>query len=85
MGESSIVLVILVKNLGLWFDKNMSMIIYIIKVCKVVLFYFYNIRCIWKYFISEFMYCLVRVIVIGCIDYCNSLLFKILVVYIVKL
>ena len=49
VGESSIVPVTSVKNLGSWFDKNMSMTTHIIKVCKAASFHLYNIRRIRKY------------------------------------
>ena len=85
VGESSIVPVTSVKNLGSWFDKNMSMTTHIIKVCKAASFHLYNIRRIRKYLTSESTHCLVRATVIGRIDYCNSLLFKIPAVHIAKL
>ena len=87
VGESSIVPVTSVKNLGSWFDKNMSMTTHITKVCKAASFHLYNIRRIRKYLTSESTYSLVRATVIGRIDYhdCNSLLFKIPAVHIAKL
>ena len=85
VGESSIVPVTSVKNLGSWFDKNMSMTTHIIKVCKAASFHLYNIRRIRKHLTSESTHCLVRATVIGRIDYCNSLLFKIPAVHIAKL
>ena len=85
MGESSIVQVTSVKNLGSWFDKNMSMTTHIIKVCKAASFHLYNIRRIRKYLTNESTHCLVRASVIVRIDYCNSLLFKIPAVHIAKL
>ena len=85
VGESSIVPVTSVKNLGSWFDKNMSMTTHITKVCKAASFHLYNIRRIRKYLTSESTHCLVRATVIGRIDYCNSLLFKIPAVHIAKL
>ena len=53
VGESSIVPVTSVKNLGSWFDKNMSMTTHIIKVCKAASFHLYNIRRLRKYLTSE--------------------------------
>jgi len=85
VGESSIAPVTSVKNLGSWFDKNTSMTTHIIKVCKAASFHLYNIRRIRKYLTSESTHCLVRASVIDRIDYCNSLLFKIPAVHIVKL
>ena len=63
----------------------MSMTTHIIKVCKAASFHLYNIRRIRKYLTSESTHCLVRATVIGRIDYCNSLLFKIPAVHIAKL
>ena len=85
VGESSIVPVTSVKNLGSWFDKNMSMTTHIIKVCKAASFHLYNIRRIRKYLTSESTHCLVRATVIGRIDYCNGSLIKIPAVHIAKL
>ena len=61
------------------------MITHITKVCKAASFHLYNIRHIRKYLTSESTHCLVRATVIGHIDYCNSLLFKIPAVHIAKL
>ena len=85
VGESSIVRVTSVKNLGSWFDKNMSMTTHIIKVCKAASFHLYNIRRVRKYLTSESTHCLVRAFVIGRIDYCKISLFKNQAVHIAKL
>ena len=38
-----------VKNLGVWFDSNLSMVNHITKTCSVAFYYLYNIRRIRKY------------------------------------
>jgi len=47
--ESSIVSVTSVRNLGSWFDQNLSMITHINKICKAASFHMYNTRRITKY------------------------------------
>ena len=48
VGENSIALVSSVKNLGSWFDANMSMVTHINKICKAASFHLYNISRIRK-------------------------------------
>ena len=77
VGESSIVPVTSVRNLGSWFDQNLSMIPHINKICKAASFHIYNIRRIRKYLTIDATHTLVHSIVIGRLDYCNSLLYKV--------
>ena len=72
VGESSIVPVTSVRNLGSWFDQNLSMIPHINKICKAASFHIYNIRRIRKYLTIDATHTLVHSIVIGRLDYCNS-------------
>ena len=44
VGENNIVPVTSVRNLGSWFDQNLSMIPHINKICKAASFHIYNIR-----------------------------------------
>ena len=85
VGESSIVPVTSVRNLGSWFDQNLSMIPHINKICKAASFHIYNIRRIRKYLTIEAAHTLVHSIVIGSLDYCNSLLCKVPAIHISKL
>ena len=75
LGDANIALI---KNLGSWFDENMTMVTHINKLCKAASFNLYNIRRIRKYLTSEASHSIfVHAIVMGCIDYCcNSLLFN---------
>ncbi|RMX47781.1 hypothetical protein pdam_00024357, partial [Pocillopora damicornis] len=49
VGESIIPPVTSVRNLGSWFDQNLSMIPHITKICRAASFHIYNIRRIRKY------------------------------------
>ena len=77
VGESIIAPVTSVRNLGSWFDQNLSMIPHIYKICKAASFHIYNIRRIRKYLDNDATQTLVHSIVIGRLDYCNSLLYKV--------
>ena len=81
--QSIIALVTSVRNLGSWFDQNLSMIIN--KMCKAASFHIYNIRRIRKYLNNDATQTLVHSIVIGRLDYCNSLLYKVPAVHMSKL
>ena len=85
VGESSIAPVTSVRNLGSWFDQNLSMIPHINKICKAASFHIYSIRRIRKYLTNDATQTLVQSIVIGRLDYCNSLLYKVPEVHIGKL
>ena len=85
VGESIIAPVTSVRNLGSWFDQTPSMIPHINKICKAVSFHIYNIRGIRKYLNNDAIQTLVHSIVIGRLDYCNSLLYKVPAVQMSKL
>ena len=76
VGDTSIVPVTSVKNLGFWFNEHVSMVTHINKLCKAASFHLYNIRRIRKYLTSEATQSLVHAIIMGRLDYCNSLLFN---------
>ena len=85
VGESIIAPVTSVRNLGSWFDQNLSMIPHINKICKAASFHIYNIRRIRKYLNNDATQTLVHSIVICRLDYCNSLLYKVPAVHMSKL
>ena len=85
VGESIIAPVTSVRNLGSWFDQNLSMIPRINKICKAASFPIYNIRRIRKYLNNDATQTLVHSIVIGRLDYCNCLLYKVPAVHMSKL
>lgn len=68
IGESSIVPITSVRNLGLWFGQNLSMIPHINKICKAASFHT---------LVHLFTH-----IVVSRLDYCNSLLYKVPAIHI---
>ena len=85
VGQSIIAPVTSVRNLGSWFDQNLSMIPRINKICKAASFPIYNIRRIRKYLNNDATQTLVHSIVIGRLDYSNCLLYKVPAVHMSKL
>ena len=63
-----------VKNLGVWFDSNLSMVNHITKTCSVAFYYLYNIRRIRKYLTKKCTETLIHAFISTGLDYCNSLL-----------
>ena len=64
-----------VKNLGVWFDSNLSMVDHITKTYSAAFYYLYNIRRIRKYLTKECTETLIHAFISSRLDYCNSLLF----------
>ena len=75
VGDSFIESVTTARNLGVTFDENMALLPHINNVCKNAFYYIYNIRRIRKYLSIEATKTLVHAVVMGRIDYCNSLLY----------
>ena len=73
------------RNLGTWFDSNLNIQEQIHKTCKSGFFHLYNIHRIRKYLSQEFAQTLVHAFIIGRIDYCNSPLFGLPSVHLLKL
>ena len=64
-----------VRNLGAWFDSNMSMNTHVSKFCSKALYSLYNIRQIGKFLTEESTKTLIHAFVTSLVDYCNSLLY----------
>ena len=64
-----------VKNLGVWFDSNLSIVDHITKIYSAAFYYLYNIRRIRKYLTKEYKKTLIHAFIFSRLDYCNSLLF----------
>ena len=64
-----------VRNLGCWFDSNMSMPMHIGKTCSKAFHGLYNIRQIRKFLNPESTKTSFHTFVTSHLDYCNSLLF----------
>ena len=75
VGASEIVSTSSVRNLGAWFDKNMSMDAHVGKVCSKAFFGLYKIRQIRKFLSVDATNTLVHAFVTSHVDYCNSLLY----------
>ena len=64
-----------VKNLGTWFDSNLSMTDHINKACNAAFYHFHNLGRIKKYLSRNSLITLVHAFITSSLDYCNSLLF----------
>ena len=64
-----------VRNLGAWFDSQLTMNTHVNKVCSAAYFHLYNIKRIRKYLSQDTTEKLVHAFFSSRIDYCNSLLY----------
>ena len=85
VGSIDVAPVTVARNLGTWFDSNLNLQGQIHGTCKSGFFHLYNIRRIRKYLSQESTRTLVHAFIIGRIDYCNSLLFGLPSVHLLKL
>ena len=74
IGSSSVQPVSSVRNLGAWFDENLSMTTHVGKVCSKAFRGLYSIKQIRKYLSEEATKVLIHAFVTSHLDYCNSLL-----------
>ena len=75
VGNANIYPVPVARNLGSWFDANISMTDHISKYCSSSCYYLYNLRQIRKYLSNKSTESLVHAFVLSRLDYCNSLLY----------
>ena len=66
------------RNLGSWFDSQLSMSSHISKLCSSAFFHLHNISCIRKFLSRVETESLVHAFVTSRVDYCNSLLYGLL-------
>lgn len=64
-----------VRNLGAWFDSELTMNTHVNKLCSAAYFHLFNIKRIRKYLTRQSCEKLVHAFVSSRIDYCNSLLY----------
>ena len=64
-----------VRNLGAWFDSELTMNTHVNKLCSAAYFHLYNLRRIRKYLSQETCQQLAHTFITSRIDYCNSLLY----------
>ena len=74
VGDISVAPASTVRNLGVLFDRNLKFYAQITKTCTGY-YYPHNIRKIRKYLTLDSTRCLVHTLVMGRVDYCNSLLY----------
>ena len=70
VGDAIISPVLSARNLGAYFDSNMTLVPFINNACKYVFSQLYNIRRIRKYLTKTLLHAMIT----SRIDYCNSLL-----------
>lgn len=75
VSEVSVAPVAVARNLGTWFNTNLSLVTHIAGTWKAVFYYLHNVRHIRKIFTMESSKVLVHALIMGRIDYCNSLLY----------
>ena len=75
VGSANVSPVPVVRNLGSWFDSQLTMSSHISKLCSVAFYHLYNIRPIRKYLSQEATATLVHAFITSRTDYCNSLLY----------
>ena len=75
VGDAQVSLVQSVKNLGTSIDSNMSLQVNINNICKATYYYITNVRRIRKYLSNQATQTLCHALIIGRIDYCNSILY----------
>ena len=76
VGSANVSPVSAVRNLGSWFDSQLTMSSHISKLCSVAFYHLCNIRRIRKYLSQETAGTLVHAFITSRIDYCNSLLYR---------
>ena len=75
VGSARVSPVSAVRNLGSWFESQLTMSSHISKLCSVAFYHLCNIRRIRKYLSQETAGTLVHAFITSRIDYCNSLLY----------
>ena len=75
VGESVVNTKPVVRNLGSWFDSQLSMSTHISKLCSSAFFHLHNISRIRKFLSPVETKSLVHAFVTSRVDYCNSLLY----------
>ena len=73
VGDISVAPASTARNLGVLFDQNLKFYAQITKTCYTGYYYLHNIRKIRKYLTLDSTRCLVHTLVMGRVDYCNSL------------
>ena len=75
VGDYDILPTTCVRNLGSWFDSEMTMNTHITKACSAAFFHLHNIKRISKFLSHDSLSVLIHAFVTSRLDYCNSLLY----------
>ena len=79
VGDTSVAIVNKARNLGVWFGSQLNFNVHITKTCSLSFCSLHKIRRIRKYLSYKSAQTLILALVIGRLDYCNSLLYGLLV------
>ena len=74
VGDCDVGKVSVVRNLGVWFDDQLTMALHITKICSVAFYHLHNIRCIRKHLSMDSAETLIHSFINSRIYSCNSLL-----------
>ncbi|XP_068704868.1 uncharacterized protein [Montipora foliosa] len=75
VGSTDVCPVTVARNLGSWFDEQLTMSTHISKLCGVAFYHLHNIKRIRKYLSRESTEMLVHAFITSRVDYCDSLLY----------
>jgi exonuclease III len=75
VGDTNILASDRVRNLGVVFDKHLSMHHHISSICKAAYYHLHNIRSIRKFLTKAACETLVHALIFSKLDYCNALLY----------
>ena len=85
VGDCDVSKVSVMRNLGAWFDDQLTMVVDITKISSAAFYHLHNIRRIRKYLSMDAAATLIHSFVSSRIDYCNSLLYGVPKCHIEKL
>ena len=75
VGSTDVCPVTVARNLGSWFDEQLTMSTHISKLCGFAFYHLHNIKRIRKYLSRESTEMFVHAFITSRVDYCNSLLY----------
>ena len=85
VGQTKVPAIKTARNLGAWFDANLTMSVHTNNTCQSVIYHLHNIRRISKYVSFDDRKSIVQAVIMSRIDYCNSLLVGVPAVQVNKL
>ena len=85
IGDAKVFPTTCVRNLGSWFDSELTMNTHINKACSAAFFHLHNIKRISQFLTQDSLLKLIHAFVTSRLDYCNSLLYGLPKSHIAKL